>query len=260
MDYFAVFGDPISHSKSPIIHNFALQSLKIDGVYGRVLLENGNELKEKFQKLNLKGANITSPHKEFAFEISDIKDKYSKITKSTNTLIKKDNKFYGYNTDLPGFLLSLKDFENIKTALIIGAGKTSQTINQALYSQNIKTTIINRSDKSENFKNFDFFTWKNYEPKAFDIVINATSANLKEFIYPMPIELLEPTLRQSKFGYDVIYNQKTPFLLLCEMLDKPHKNGEDMLINQAALSLNLFYDEKFEVEKIANLMKFSITL
>ena len=238
MDYFAVFGDPIFHSRSPKIHNFALLSFGLDGIYGRVLLKNENELKDKFLKLNLKGANITSPHKRAAFLISDAKDDFSMMTQSTNTLINKNGIIYGYNTDLPGFLMSIESFGKIKTALIIGAGNTASSIAIALKSRDVEITIVNRSDKSENFKDFEFFTWKNYEPKNFDIVINATSASLKDFAYPMPIELLEPTLRNSKFAYDVIYNIQTPFLTLCEVFEIPYKNGKEMLINQAAIAFN----------------------
>jgi len=65
---FTIFGNPVSHSKSPLMHNLAFQGLEYDGVYTRYQLEDGSQLREKFFELDITGANITVPHKQHAFE------------------------------------------------------------------------------------------------------------------------------------------------------------------------------------------------
>ena len=75
---FAIFGNPVSHSKSPLMHNLAFSRLGIDACYTRYLLEDGSRLKETFFHLGLKGANITVPHKEAAFNACDVLDDFAK--------------------------------------------------------------------------------------------------------------------------------------------------------------------------------------
>ncbi|NLK67020.1 MAG: shikimate dehydrogenase [Campylobacteraceae bacterium] len=254
MKKFAVFGNPISHSISPRLHNLAIKELSLDAFYGRVLLDDGLNLKEKFNLLNLNGANITVPFKEDALNACDYLDEGVKVIGSLNTIVKKDGKIYGYNTDAPGFLKAIKEFGNIKSALIIGAGGTAKALSYALKDLNLD--IVNRSDKrAANFKDFNFYTWKNFTPKGYDLVVNSTSAGLKDEELPMPKEVLEATLKSSKFAFDVIYGKETPFLSLAKSLNLKTKDGLDMLIFQAVVALNLFYDKKLDENKIEVSMK-----
>ena len=98
MDKFAVFGNPIAHSVSPRLHNLAIKEIGLDAYYGRVLLEKGSDLKEKFLNLGLKGANITVPFKLDAYETSEILSESAKEIGSVNTFVYKNSKFYGYIT------------------------------------------------------------------------------------------------------------------------------------------------------------------
>ena len=65
-ELFTIFGNPVSHSKSPLMHNLSFQGLNYNAVYTRYKLEEGSALKNKILELNIKGANITVPHKEHA--------------------------------------------------------------------------------------------------------------------------------------------------------------------------------------------------
>ena len=75
-EIFAIFGNPVSHSKSPLMHNLAFQNLGYAACYTRHLLKDGDKLKKTFFALKLKGANITVPHKEAAFNACDELDPF----------------------------------------------------------------------------------------------------------------------------------------------------------------------------------------
>lgn len=261
MDKFAVFGDPINHSISPRLHNMAIKEFGFDAFYGRIHLEDGSRLKELFLKLNLQGANITVPYKEIAYEICNRIDPLAEKIGAVNTIVKKDGEIYGYNTDAGGFLKSIKFLGEIKKALIIGAGGSAKAIAYGLKDKSSEVHIVNRSQKrAENFKDFAFYTWNDYKIYDYDIVINSTSAGLKDDELPLPKELLADTLKRSQFAYEIIYNKATPFLQISHELNIDCKNGADMLLFQAILAFNRFYFNDLDEQRIESAMRKALFL
>ncbi len=256
MKLFAVIGNPIEHSISPRMHNNALKNLHVNAIYTRYCLQNGKDLRKKFFDLNLNGANITIPFKEDAFaQCDEIKGIARKI-KAINTIIKKDDKLIGYNTDAHGFMISIEDFLPLNSALIIGAGGTAKAIAFALKEKSIKVDIVNRSQKRlEDFSGlgFELYHWQNFSPKIYDIIINTTSAGLNDESLPLPKDLLEKSIKNAKFAFDVIYHKQTPFFLTCKKT-LTCKNGKDMLLNQGVLALELFLEKKFHTKQIKDFM------
>lgn len=261
MKKFAVFGNPIAHSISPRLHNLAIAGLDLEAFYGRVLLEDEKNLKSKFLELNLSGANITVPFKEEAFKICDELETHASKIGSVNTIVKDSNKLIGYNTDAIGFLQAIDEFGKIKSALILGAGGTARAIAYALNTKNISTSIVNRSEKRrQNFLDYNFKTWNEFVPKGYDLVVNTTSAGLVKNEYPMPIELLEPTLKNSQYAFDAIYNKSTNFLNLAKNMNLQTKNGKDMLVWQAVFALDIFYGGVLNKDKIYTFMNKAVNL
>ncbi|WP_169763463.1 shikimate dehydrogenase [Campylobacter mucosalis] len=251
MRVFAVFGNPISHSISPRLHNKAICDLGLSAVYTRICLENGSELIDRFKILKLSGANVTLPHKAYALELADIKSEMACKIGSANTLVLKDNKIYAHNTDAPGFLSAILPFGKIKTALILGAGGTAKAIAYALRESKIDVDLLNRSkDRFVDFAEFECFSYENFTPKPYDLIINSTSAGLNDENLPAPIEILSEIFSHSKFAFDVIYGRVTPFLDMSSRFGLTIKDGADMLLYQAVLALNLFYDNTLDLEKI----------
>ena len=115
MKIFAVFGNPVSHSVSPRLHNLALGELGLsrEALYTRYELSDGSRLISKFKELKLSGANVTVPHKEAALAQCDVADETAAKIGSVNTLVSRSGKIYGYNTDAPGFLRAIGGFEQI---------------------------------------------------------------------------------------------------------------------------------------------------
>lgn len=245
MKIFKIFGNPLSHTLSPQMHNSAFLSLKLDANYSKCQLENGDKIREIFLEKNLSGANITVPFKEKAFYQCDEVRGIAKKIGAVNTLIKQDNKVIGFNTDAPGFMMSIKEFLPIKSALILGAGGTAKAISYALKEKNINVQILNRSaQRLQSFNDFTTFTWENFAPKPYDIIINTTSAGLKDENLPAPKEIILPILKLTKYSFDVIYHKQTPFIKLSKELNIPHKNGKDMLLYQGVLAFELFTNLK----------------
>ncbi len=257
MKLFALIGNPVKHSISPKMHNLALKGLGLDALYTRYLLEDGSKLKEKFLHLKLDGANVTVPFKEDAFLACDEVKGIANKTRSVNTIVKKDGMLLGFNTDAPGFLLSIKDFTEIKSALIIGAGGTAKAIFFALKEQGIEVEVLNRSQKRlDDFKALaKTYIWEDFSPKKYDLIVNTTSAGLQDEALPMPSELLMPSLKKAKYAFDVIYHKQTPFLKACQKANIAYKNGADMLLYQGVLALELFLDNKYKKEELSFYMK-----
>jgi len=255
---FAIFGNPVSHSKSPLMHNLSFQGLKFDGCYTRYQLEEGSKLKETFFSLGLKGINITVPHKEHAYAACDILDPFAQKVGAVNTIIEKEGKLYGYNTDAPGFLRAISEFENVKTVLFLGAGGTAKSTSVILMEAGYDVTILNRSGgRLGYFKEhgFETYTFDDFQPKPYDLVINMTSAGLEDDALPAPSKILEKIIPASKACVDVIYGKETPFLKLAKQQNKPTKDGSDMLLYQGIIAFEYFTDHAFGFEEIKQYMR-----
>lgn len=266
MKIFAVFGNPISHSVSPRLHNLALGELGLsrEALYTRYELSDGSRLISKFKELKLSGANVTVPHKEAALAQCDVADETAAKIGSVNTLVSRSGKIYGYNTDAPGFLRAIESFNEVNSALVLGAGGTARAIAYALKSRGVRICVLNRSEgRLVNFAEFEKFSWENFgefKGGKFDLVVNTTSAGLKDENLPAPIEILRPLFAKAKFAFDVIYDKKTPFLNLAAASGLACKDGSEMLLFQAVKALNLFFEGSLDEAKIEASMRKALAL
>ena len=240
---FAIFGNPVSHSKSPLMHNLSFQGLGFDACYARYKLQDGEQLKNTFFALGLKGINITVPHKEHAFHACDILDPFAQQIGVVNTIVEKEGKLYGYNTDAPGFLKAISEFKACKTVLFLGAGGTAQS-----------TSIILRLKKYQE-AGFQTYTFESFRPQAYDLVINMTSAGLENDQLPCPLAILEEVLPHAKACVDVIYGKETSFLKLAKYYNKPAKDGSDMLLYQGVIAFTHFTQEIYSFKTIKPIMQ-----
>ena len=264
MQLFTIFGNPVSHSKSPLMHNLAFQGLGYDGVYTRYQLEDGSQLRKKIFELGITGANITIPHKESAFKACDELDSFAKKVGAVNTILNRDGKLYGYNTDAPGFLKAISEFKEIKKVLFLGAGGTAQATSIILRDAGYEVTLLNRSPlRLERYKQmgFETFTFKEFEiSEPFDLVVNMTSAGLEDDSLPCPIEILEEVVPSSKACIDVIYGKETPFLKFAKEQNRPTKDGSDMLLYQGIIAFEYFTNHQYSFDKIKPHMQQAFTL
>ncbi|HEY5225724.1 MAG TPA: shikimate dehydrogenase [Methylovirgula sp.] len=148
-----VIGWPIAHSRSPLIHNYWLNTLGLPGSYERVAVppETLAEFLNNFAREDFVGGNVTLPHKEAAFALCAETSARANPLKAVNTLWMESGKLHGDNTDVAGFLASLDAdvpawAERCEKAVIIGAGGAARAIVSALMSRcRCRMTLVNRS-------------------------------------------------------------------------------------------------------------------
>ena len=137
---YAVFGNPIEHSMSPLIHEYFAKNLKINLSYVPILGSLGKFEKEAkiFLENGGSGFNVTLPFKEDAFKLAETKSKIARITGSVNTISIKNGVIHGDNTDGIGFVKDMKnnieyDF-NDKKILVVGAGGAAMGVIPVSYT------------------------------------------------------------------------------------------------------------------------------
>lgn len=257
--FFAVYGNPIAHSLSPLLHNATYAHLGVSAYYGRILLTDGESLKESFLSHQLSGANITIPFKEYAYDLCDEVCGIAKEIGACNTWVRVDDTIKGYNTDAEGFYECIKDY-GVKSALIIGAGGSAKAVALILKAHNIATTLLNRSKTKLEFftqRGFNCFLSDEFSVEgSYDLVINTTSAGLNDNLLPCSEEILRDIFSQASYAFDLIYGKVTPFLSLAKDYHLTCSDGRDMLIYQAALAFKLFLPSlHLQAQDIASLMR-----
>jgi shikimate dehydrogenase len=256
IDKYGVIGNPVEHSKSPIIHAMFAQQANDAMSYDAILspIDEFIITVTDFQKQGGKGLNITVPFKEQAWDLADELSDYALAAGAVNTLVFKDNgSIYGTNTDGIGLVRDLKANYHIKLqgkrVLLLGAGGAAKGVVQPLLEQKIKCLIIaNRTEKRAKTLAADFTNIANnldceikggsyndlHDQGQFDLIINATAASLQGIMPPMP----ESCLYEQSICYDMMYaNRPTAFEYWCEDNGAALvANGLGMLVEQAAES------------------------
>ncbi len=244
---FVIFGDPVEHSKSPQMQNAGFKDLSINANYEKHHLKIGKLLKKTFLNNNIEGANITVPHKEEAFSQADEVIGLANKIGAVNTYVKKEGKIIAYNTDASGFLKAIEEFGKISSVLLIGAGGTAKAIAVALREKNIEVNVLNRTkNRLEFFKTLGCktSTCDSFMLDSFDLVVNSTSAGLKDEEYPFEKRRLENIFLNATYAFDCIYGKNTPFLKLAKKEGLKVKDGEDMLLYQGVLAFQLFTEQE----------------
>ena len=147
---FGIIGNPVMHTRSPQLHNAALQANGIDGVYLPFETAEPGLILKNAVKLNLHGLSVTIPHKQAVIEKADSVDEAVRAIGACNTLVYNGG-WHGYNTDWKGFIspladmLSEKDLSSGASALVVGAGGAARAVIYGLVSLGMKVTIVNRT-------------------------------------------------------------------------------------------------------------------
>ncbi len=258
---YAVFGNPIKHSLSPQIQqNFAKQ-FNLNIKYQRILAEiyNFDNEVNKFIKNGGVGFNITTPFKKQAFNICTNTTTTAQIARSVNTIKIIDSQLIGDNTDGYGLVTDISKNLNYqlkdKTILILGAGGASSGIlHSILTAKPQKLMIANRSVENaqklaKNFAKYGHtcgFGLDKIKPTPVDIIINATSASLKNTMPSLP-----DGVAYGAVCYDLMYGITTPFMKWA-IKNGANKaiDGLGMLVEQAALSFEFWHQKKPDTSNI----------
>jgi len=251
---FGIIGKPLSHSLSPMLHNFWFKKYKVCANYSLIEIELSEiaEIIKKIRNNDLQGINVTVPYKQAVIPFLDLLINDAKETLSVNTIsLSEDGKVVGDNTDVYGLergFINKLDEQNLaqKNFLILGAGGVTPSIIYALSKKGIKNiSISNRTiKKAENIKNiFSFIKiiqWENIEAEAInaDVVINATSLGLKN---GNNFKQEFKTTKSNLIYYDIIYNPEET-MMIKKLKEKKIQtyNGLDMFIYQGQKSFSIW--------------------
>ena len=261
MKKYLVIGNPITHSLSPLIHNYWLKKYKlVDSIYQKQKVEK-EELKnivEKVRMGEIKGVNVTVPFKKEIIPLLDHIKGDAQLTQSVNTLCKHNNEVHGYNTDTKGFENSLKensiDFVN-KDIFILGAGGVTSSILKAFINTANKIYITNRTQKKAKELKIqgdvsttlfghkksiiEVIDWGK-KPKICDIIVNTTSVGLVEN-ESLNIDFEDYKNKKKTLFYDLIYNPKeTNFLKDARLRGNKTMNGKMMFLWQAQIAFQIW--------------------
>ena len=249
---FAIIGNPIQHSLSPVLHNYWFNKYNIEADYSLLNIEEKDivNILKKIRNKELNGVNITLPYKQKIIPFVDQLVNDAKSTSSVNTIYLDDsNSLVGENTDVFGLQAAyLKEITNAKNkkALIIGAGGVSPSVIFSLQKSKIKNiSIVNRTHEKSIFlkKKFNFLNileWKSLkqEISKFDIIINATSLGLKngdDFKFNFE------NVKNNLIYIDTIYNPiETKTLKFLKENKIQTFNGLNMFIYQGQKSFYLW--------------------
>ncbi len=278
-----VIGYPISHSLSPIIHNYWLKKYNIEGEYTAIEVkpEDLEQFILNLGKNGYSGCNITIPHKEKAWEVVSkfsgspddelytVPNHIAFFMKAINTIVIDQNQhFVATNTDFIGFARNLLeaqpnyDYAN-SIALILGAGGAAKAVAFALASMNIAHIVIANRTLTKAFEvkemmveHFNYpedkisvVEWEDRDAiiKSSNIVVNATSLGMKN--QPdMDIDFSE--LQKKSLVTDIVYNPlETTFLRKAKEAGAIVVDGLGMLIHQAAPGFEAWFGQKPEIDE-----------
>ncbi len=242
---FGLLGRTLGHSFSPRIHS-ALGNTNYE-----LFEREPSQLQEFFADPELQGINITIPYKVNALEACDVVDPRAERIGCVNTMVRKDGKWHGYNTDYDGFVFTLQhagiDVSG-KECIILGDGASSATVHVALEDLGAKN-IVHLSRKTAPF----YGDAPNYYETA-QIIINCTPIGM----YPHnPANLIDITQFSKLEGVvDLIYNPRRTILLLqAEMMEIPHCDGLPFLVAQGVEAANHFQGESFGTKEIEQILR-----
>ena len=269
-----LIGHPVGHTLSPVMHNAALKSLGIDGAYSAFDVPPSG-LKPFIRSLTefgVRGFNVTIPHKERIIPCLDRLDKEAELIGAVNTVVVRNGKLAGYNTDGRGFIASLEEDLGVqpkgKRFFMFGAGGAARAIAFSLALRKAKRIVILDVDRKKSASLARAVAGKTKcEAVALrrsgtvmrelllntEVLINATPCGMKR---ADPSVVDKTLLHKGLAVYDVIYNPPATSLIRNAVRRGiPAANGLGMLINQGAQSFSLWTGKKPPVDVMRKALK-----
>lgn len=249
-DRYAVIGNPIEHSKSPLIHAAFARQLGHDLEYERLLAPLGGfaDTVTGFRAQGGLGLNVTVPFKEDAFQYASRLTRRAELAHAVNTLhFLANGEVFGDTTDGVGLVRDIRDNLGFalqgKKILLLGAGGAARGVIQPLLDENpAALTVVNRTAaKAEALKDtFESITTGGFDclpGHRFDVVINATASSLNNDLPPLP----EDVFAAGALAYDMMYGRETPFTAFArEHGATMVADGLGMLVEQAAEAFHIW--------------------
>lgn len=256
-----VIGHPVSHSKSPLIHNHWIEKYGLDGRYEAVDIAPENLEKELARLVGegYSGFNATIPHKEKLFSLCSELDDLAKTIGAVNTVVIKKGKLHGTNTDAFGFAENIKavrpgfDFR-AGPAVVLGAGGAARAVIYALLKEGVpEVRLVNRTRNkaqglAHDFKRLSVHDWEQRSETLAEanLLVNATSMGMSG---QPALEIDLAKLPKNALVNDIVYAPlMTDLLRDSEDRGNPVVTGIGMLLHQARPAFEAWFGVMPEVD------------
>lgn len=246
---FGVAGNPILHSKSPIIHKAILRHDNTE--YLRIHGESFSEVLSLCRYLEIEGINVTAPFKEDAYNVCDAISDEAKAIRAVNTLLFRDNKIIGENTDVYGVISSLREagaYGNNFTYLVVGAGGAAKSVLSALEGKNVLLSHRNLDKGSKLANDFgaQYMDISEIHPEKVDVIISTVSDTT--FLLP------DGFLKKKHYFLNAVYSPSA-LTHVAEQVGCRIISGERWLLHQAQRAAQLFYGDVGNIDDIEVALK-----
>ena len=253
MKFYGLFGEKLTHSLSPDLHKLIYQKIGLDAAY-KLFPFPPTQVKQAMdgiRTLSINGVNVTIPYKEVLLPYLDEIDSFAEKLGAVNTIENVNGKLIGHNTDYSGFglILSRRNWDvRGKTAVVLGSGGASKTVEAYLIDHGIKQLyIVSRTpERFEDTGNKKYTNYEEAQSLTGDYLINTTPVGMYPNVNDTPFS--ETAIQQFNYLIDLIYNPyETTFLRLGRENNKRTANGLDMLVGQAIRAVEIW--EKCSIDE-----------
>lgn len=268
-DLYAVVGNPVAHSKSPLIHaEFARQTGEaIEYTRIEAPLDGFAATIQAFRGAGGRGANVTIPFKEQAFTLAESLSPRARLAGAVNTLLFNDGRISGDNTDGAGLVRDIEQNLSVdvadKRVLVLGAGGAARGIIGALAERRPREIALANRDLDKAARvaaahaavvELRIFAYSQLRGAAYDIVINATASSIRNECPPLP----DGIFARAALAYDLMYAaEATPFMLQASAQCATIRvaDGLGMLVEQAAESFYLWRGKRPRTAPVIALLR-----
>jgi len=241
---YCVFGNPVRHSKGPLIHNEAFKDKGINAVYLAFEVQDAAKAVQAVRTLDIQGASVTIPFKESIMAHIDWIDPLARAVGAVNTIVNEDGVLKGHNTDCQAAVAPLVPFGiSGKTICIVGAGGAGRAVAHGIAAENGDIIITNRTEQKgqalAETVNARFIPANEMAKIQADVVINTTSIGM----IPKADQISFPpeALTSEMVVMDVVYTPlRTRLLDAAEQKGCTTIDGLSMFIAQAAAQFELW--------------------
>jgi shikimate dehydrogenase len=279
MNHYAVIGHPIGHSLSPLMHNTAFQLLRLDCQYEALDIEPASlkQAVERFREQKWGGFNVTVPHKEAIIPLIDEVVPEAHAVGAVNTVVNRNNKLIGYNTDVIGVERSLRpEREKIEGTMctIMGSGGAARSVAHVLI-HNIKPKAITFSVlfpeqahaiiKSLGSNNVQFNVIHCTDAaletaiKNSTLIVNATTVGMFPHVLDSPLPT-QHWLSNKHIVFDLIYRPLTTRLQSdAQAAGAKTIDGLGMFIHQGAAAFQLWTEKDMPLDQVRQVLETKLT-
>jgi shikimate dehydrogenase len=255
---YGIIGNPVRHTLSPVIHNRAFKRMGLNAVYVPLEVHHLESAVKGIRGLGVAGVSVTIPFKVEVIQHLDDVDPMARRIQAVNTILNRNGKLVGYNTDWSGALAALDGKVDLqaKRVCLLGAGGAARAIGFGLRERRCSVVLVNRSalpgKRLADELGFEFRQWTQSSgaaPLDVDLLINATSVGMFPYHHASPV----PTslLKRGMLVMDIVYHPARTALLShasengCITID-----GLEMLAHQGAGQLEIWTGKRPDAREI----------